>query len=116
MAKKSKRRVKRVLGVKIPKPVGRFLGSRGGQAAVAGAAIVAGVAAARHPRVQAAAMMAGYELQRAGASAGHAVSSAAKAALTPVIAALQPAPEAVKKKSKRSPRLAQDGAERGVYD
>ena len=121
MAKKRKR-VKRVLGVKVSKPVGRFLASPGGQLAIAGAVVAAGVAASRSPRVRAAFQIAGLELKRAGTSAGFAVGSAAKAALAPVIGAMggvSDEDEKPKKKKKRksdsSPRLEQDDYEEAPH-
>ncbi len=115
MAKKSKsKRVKRVLGVKIPKPVGRFIASPGGRIALVGAVVAGGVLAARSPRVKAGAMIAAYEVKKAGRAAGMALGSAARAALTPVMAATQSdsAGKKAKKKAKAaSPRLAQDDAE-----
>jgi hypothetical protein len=116
MAKKLKR-VKRILGMKVSKPVGRFLASPGGQLAIAGAVVAVGVAASRNQRVRAAFQIAGHELKRAGASGGYAVGSAAKAALAPVIGAMDMAgeDEKPKKKKKRktdtSPRLEQDDYE-----
>jgi len=116
MAKK-RRRVKRVLGIKVSKPVGRFLASPGGQLAIAGAVIAIGVAAARSQRVRAAFDIAGHELKRAGTSAGYAVGSAAKAALAPVIGAMEQVsgeddkPKKKKRKSDSSARLAQEDSE-----
>lgn len=115
MAKKGKR-VKRVLGVKVSKPVGRFLASPGGQVAIAAAVVAIGVAASRNHRVRAAFQIAGHELKRAGTSAGYALGAAAKAALTPVIGAqVSDADEKPKKKKKRkgdsSLRLEQDDYE-----
>jgi hypothetical protein len=116
MAKK-RRRVKRVLGLKVPKPVGRFLASPAGQLGVATAVLAGGVAAARSERVRAAFAAAGRELKQAGVSAGYVVGSAAKAALTPVIsAAQQVAGDAAQSKKKKrkgdsSPRLDQDDME-----
>lgn len=117
MAKKRKR-VKRVLGVKVPKTVGRFLASPGGQLAVAGVVVAVGVAASRNHRVRAAFEIAGHELKRAGISAGYALGSATKAALAPVIGAMDQVSderEKPKKKKKRkgdsSPRLEQDDYE-----
>jgi hypothetical protein len=118
MAKKRKR-VKRVLGLKIPKPAGRFLASPAGQLTVAAVVIGGGVAAARSQRVQAALMIAGHELKRAGTSAGYALGSAAKAALAPVIGAMDyvshdDAPKKKKRKSNGSPRLDQEERETGL--
>jgi hypothetical protein len=118
MAKKRKR-VKRVLGLKVPKPVGRFLASPAGQLTIAGVIVAGGVAAARSPRVRAAVAMAGHELKEAGVSAGYALGSAARAALTPVVGAAQQLSggddETPKKKKKRksdsSPRLEQEDYE-----
>jgi hypothetical protein len=117
MAKRRKR-VKRVFGVKVSKPVGRFLASPGGQLAIAGAVVAAGVAASRNPRVRAAFQIAGHELKRAGTSAGFALGSAAKAALAPVIGVMDGASgedEKPKKKKKRksdtTARLEQDDYE-----
>jgi hypothetical protein len=117
MAKKRKR-VRRVLGVRVPKPMGRFLASPAGQLTIAGVVIVGAAAAARSPRVRAALAVAGHELKAATASAGYAVGSAAKAALTPVVGAAQQVSggdEAPKKRKKRksdsSPRLEQDDYE-----
>lgn len=116
MAKKRKR-VKRVLGLKVSKPVGRFLASPGGQLAIAGAVVAAGVAASRNPRVRAAFQIAGHELKRAGASAGYALGSAAKATLAPVIGAMDHVDEDEKPKKKKkrkgntTARLEQDDYE-----
>ena len=117
MAKKRKR-VKRVLGMKVSKPVGRFLASPGGQLAIASAVVAVGVAASRNQRVRSAFQIAGHELKRAGTSAGFALGSAAKAALGPVIGAMDQVSdedEKPKKKKKRkgdsSPRLEQDDYE-----
>lgn len=116
MAKKSKaRRVKRVLGVRIPKPVGRFIATPAGRIAIAGALIAGGVAASRNPRVRAAAAMAAHEVQRAGRSAGQALGAGARAALAPMMAAahLDGAGKKAKRKAKSTtPRLRQDDAER----
>ena len=114
MAKKRKR-VKRVLGLKVPKPMGRFLASPTGQLAIAGVIVGGAVAASRSPRVRAAVAMAGHELKEAGVSAGYAIGAAAKAALTPVVGAAQQVSgngESPKKKKKRksaaTPRLEQE--------
>jgi hypothetical protein len=114
MAKKRKR-VKRVLGLKVPKPVGRFLASPAGQLSIAGVMVAGGVAAARSSRVRAAFAIAGHELKEAGVSAGYAIGSAAKAAMAPVVGAAHhlsgDEDDAPKKKKKRkgvSPRLEQD--------
>jgi len=88
MAKKRKR-VKRVLGLRVPKPMGRFLASPTGQLAIAGVILGGAFAASRSPRVRAAVAMAGRELKEAGVSAGYAVGAAAKAALTPMVGAAQ---------------------------
>jgi hypothetical protein len=116
MAKK-RRRVKRVLGLRVPKPMGRFLASPAGQLAIAGVIVGGAVAAARSSRVRAAVAMAGRELKEAGVSAGYAIGSAAKAAMAPVVGAAQQVSgdEAPKKKRKRkgdsSPRLEQEDYE-----
>jgi hypothetical protein len=116
MAKKRKR-VKRLLGIKVPKPMGRFLASPGGQAAIAGALIAAGVAAARSSRVRAAFALAGHELTRAGNSVGYALGSATKAALTPIVGAAEQVatgetkPKKRKAKGDGSSRLDQDDYE-----
>jgi hypothetical protein len=117
MAKKRKR-VKRVLGLKVPKPVGRFLATPAGQLTVAGVVVAGGIVAARSPRVRAAFAMAGHELKEAGVSAGYAIGSATKAALAPVIGAAHQVSDdddRPKKKKKRksdsSPRLEQDDYE-----
>lgn len=90
MAKKSKsRRVKRILNVKIPKPVGRFLARPSGRYALAGTAIAGGVAVVRNPQVQAAFATAATEIGHAVKSAGYAIGSAARSALEPMIAAAQ---------------------------
>jgi hypothetical protein len=119
MAKKRKR-VKRVLGLKVPKPMGRFLATPGGQLAIAGAVVAVGVAASRNSRVRASLQIAGHELKRAGASAGYALGSATKAALAPVIGALEQVsgddekPKKKKRKGNGSPRLDQEEAETGL--
>ena len=116
MAKKRKR-VKRILGMRLPKPVGRLLASPAGQLAVAAAIVAGGVAAARNPRVRAAVGIAGNELKQAGVAAGYALGSAAKAALTPVAGAARQVSgeDGAKKKKKRkgdgSPRLQQEDYE-----
>jgi hypothetical protein len=114
MAKKRKR-VKRIFGLKVPKPAGRFLASPAGQLTIAGAIVAGGVAAARSSRLRAAVAMAGHELKEAGVSAGYAIGSAAKAAMAPVIGAahqLSGDDDTPTKKKKRkgesSPRLEQE--------
>lgn len=114
MAKR--KRVKRVLGVKVPKPLGRFLATPGGQIAIAGAVLAAGVGAARSTRVREAFGVAGHELRRAGAAAAYAAGSATKSVLTPVIGAMEQASggddkSAKKKARKGTSRLDQDDRE-----
>jgi len=118
MAKKRKR-VKRVLGLKVPKPIGRFMASPAGQLTIAGIVVAGGVVAARSPRVRAAVAVAGHELKAAGVSAGYAIGSAAKAALAPVVGAAhqlsgdddRPKKEKKKRKGDASARLEQDDFE-----
>lgn len=117
MAKK-RRRVKRVLGLRVPKPMGRLLASPAGQLTIAGVIIVSGVAAARSPRVRAAVALAGRELKEAGVAAGYALGSAARAAIAPVVGTahqISGEDEIPQKRRKRkgdaSPRLEQEDYE-----
>ncbi len=114
MAKKSKR-VKRVLGVRVPKPIGRVLASPAGRLLIAGAATAGVVAIARDPRARAAATAAISELSRISQSAGMAAAGIVRAAATPLVAQVQPPSAGRKRKKLRkngSARMQQDEAER----
>lgn len=114
MAKKSKR-VKRILGVKVPKPIGRILANPAGRLLIAGAATAGVVAIARHPQTRAAATAAMNELSRVGHSAGMAAAGIVRAAATPLLAPAQPLAGGRKGKKARkngSARMQHDEAER----